>query len=212
MNALKTLLALSLFLIVSLGRAEIRTFEFSGEANFVGNLTPEFQIGDVAVFSVTYDTAAAPTSVVDKETFYDAIAMSATVEGTSGPWTVIWDNPAISIFNDPAFQSINFYGSPPVFTAPPVDGQTLSIADVRLFSDNMPLPLENSDLPTDYTRTDWSSNPSSVGLFLFFQPGGAQDFARFSIVDMELVEVPEPHATPILLALLMACVAVKRRR
>jgi len=209
MNTLKLLFSTATVLLSSLSlHAAILTFTFTGEANYVGNLSPAFQIGDAMEFTVSYDTDTPNTGF--GSAVYEAISAQAIVYGTGGTWTATWNNPEVQIETQPSYQRISFQSSPPSFTADPVDGQTLLNGDLRMFSDQTPLPLANDNLPTSYDLSQWSSSASSTGLFLYFNPGGGSDFARFSLTDVQ--QVPEPSTYATLLGLLVVCVVALRRR
>ncbi len=207
---ISTLLASTALVLGSVSlQAAVLTFQFTGQANYVGNLSPAFQVGDAMEFTISYDTNTppAPGSTIN---VYEAIFAQAIVYGTGGTWTATWDNPEVAIEEGFNWQRITFQSSPPTYTADPVNGQDFGTGVLRMFSDQDPLPLADGSLPTSYDLSKWSSNPSSTGLYLYFDPGAAQDFARFSLTGVQ--QVPEPSSYAALFGLLgLGLLALRRR-
>lgn len=198
-----------------MAQGAITTLQFSGSANFIGsNLTPDMQVGDPYIFNVTYDTAA-PNTHFNPGTSgsYVSISASATIQTSgSGPFTVTWENPGIQVEDPGSYQRITFNteaNSAPVYDET-FDGYALTSASVSMFTDTAS-PYDGS-LPDSLSVGDFSSNPSSTGMYLYFEPGTTDGFARFSIDTITVI--PEPSTIALITGLLAigGCLGMRRRR
>jgi hypothetical protein len=193
-------LAAALVLTGATAKAEILTFRFSGTANAVGTpLQTYFSVGNPFTFTLSYDTAATGTYSGDYSRTFSAISAVLQVAATGGTWTTTFTNPEIQLEDWPGYDKLTVTAGFPPFTSEErflnnaVGGQTLSTADFRLYSE-IPGTVENfTMLPTGFNLADWSSNPSSSGVFTYWEPGTGTYFMRFSVSGVEsLSAVPEP--------------------
>lgn len=217
MKKLSLCLALGLLVAAKSATAVNLTLEFLGSANFAGNLAPYFQVGDPIRFEVTYDTAAAPIGGSETSSFFNAQSISFTINGSGGDWTASYTSPGIQVEHFPTYQRITFSSDglsiPPGINNPIINGRELSIGTLTFYTDTTisnPLPLNVGALPSTFTRSQWSVNPSSSGAFFYFSPGGGQDFMRYSITEVNVI--PEPSTYAFVGAGVVALYLLARRR
>lgn len=194
----------------------IVNLRFTGQANFVGaNIAPGMQVGDAFTFDVSYDTDAPNISFNPAtEGSYASISANAIIQTTGdGPFAITWDNPGIQIENPGSYQRISFgtvSSSPPSFDET-FEGKSLTNAVVSLFTDST-TPIDGVSLPTSLNISDFSTNPSSTGMYLYFNPGASADFVRFSISDITVVPEPSTYAFFTGALILGLCALTHQRR
>lgn len=199
---------------MTVAQAEVVNLRFSGTANLVGApLQSYFTVGNAFTYTVSYDTAAVGSFSGDFSRTFPALSAVLEVDASGGTWVTSATNPTIRLV-DSATENRIFIGAD--FGADSnreVGGNTLDILQFTLYSD-APGPLESfSVLPASIDLSQWSSNPSSSGVFTYWDPGISGYFMRFSVTEVEnLSVVPEPATFATLCGLGALGYALSRRR